>query len=157
MAGLNNAPANVTAKVSGSSEELANRTDAYYLGFGGVPGKLNVTHYVNDKNADTQGSAVVVNGNQAEILFRVENTGSIKLYRVKTYHDPASPVNSGWEEQCFFGTMMPGQVRYCKRTINVTQEGLNKAFGRAQGEDANVSPTGFVNAANPIYFNVVLP
>ena len=52
---------------------------------------------------------------------------------------------------------MPGQVRYCKRTISVTEAGPNMAFGRAQGEDANVSPKGFVNAANPTYFNVVLP
>ena len=158
LAGLDNVPADVTAKVSGTSQELANQTNAYYTGFGGVPGKLNVTHYVNDKNAVRIQlvDALVVNGNQAEILFRVENTGSIKLYRVKTYHDPASPVNSDWEEQYFIGTMIPGQVRYCKRTINVTQAGLNKAFGRPQGEDANFSPIGYVNASNPTYFNVVL-
>ena len=157
LAGLNNVPANVSAKVSGSNQALASQTNAYYNGFGNEPGKLKVTHYVNNNNADTQASAVTVNGNQAEIVFRVENTGSIKLYRVKTYHDPASPIDSGWQQQCFFGTMMPGEVRYCKRTISVPQTGLNKAFGRAQGEDANVNPTGFINAANPTYFNVVLP
>ena len=157
LAGLNNVPANVSAKVSGSNQELASQTNAYYNGFGNEPGKLKVTHYVNNNNADTQASAVTVNGNQAEIVFRVENTGSIKLYRVKTYHDPASPIDSGWQQQCFFGTMMPGEVRYCKRTISVPQTGLNKAFGRAQGEDANVNPTGFINAANPTYFNVVFP
>ena len=157
LAGLNNVPAKVTAKVSGSNQKLANQTNAYYNGFGNEPGKLKVTHYVNNKNADTGASAVTANGNQAEIVFRVENTGSIKLYRVNTFHDPASPVNSGWQQQCFIGTLDPGQVRYCKRTINVTEGGLNKVFGRAQGEDANVNPTGFVNASNPTYFNVVLP
>ena len=157
LPGLNNVPAAVTAKVSGSNQELTNQSNAYYTGFGNVPGKLKVTHYVNNKNADTGASAVTVNGNQAEIVFRVENTGSIKLYRVNTFHDPVSPVNSGWQQQCFFGTLDPGQVRYCKRTISVTQAGLNKAFGRAQGQDANVSPIGFVNASNPTYFNVVLP
>ena len=157
LAGLNNVPAKVTAKVSGSNQKLANQTNAYYNGFGNEPGKLKVTHYVNNKNADTGASAVTANGNQAEIVFRVENTGSIKLYRINTFHDPASPVNSGWQQQCFIGTLDPGQVRYCKRTVSVTHEGLNKVFGRAQGEDANVNPTGFVNASNPTYFNVVLP
>ena len=157
LGGLNNVPANVTAKVSGTNEELASQTNSYYTGFGNVLGKLKVTHYVNNRNADTQGSAATVNGNQAEILFRVENTGSIKLYRVKTYHDPASPVNSGWEEQCLLGSLMPGDVRYCKRTINLTESGLHKAFGRVQGEDANVGPIGYVNASNPTYFNVTLP
>ena len=151
---MNNVPANVTAKVSGSNQPRADETDAYYTGFGNVAGQLKVTHYVNNRNADTQAKAVAVNGNQAEILFKVENTGSIKLYRVKTYHDPASPVNSGWQQQCFIGTMMPGEVRYCKRTIDVAESGLNKAFGRVQGEDANVSPTGYVNASNPTYFIV---
>ena len=157
LSGLNNVPAKVTAIVSGSNEYLADQTSAYYKGFTNVTGQLKVTHYVNNRNADTMSSAVTVNDDQAEILFRVENTGSIKLYRVKTYHDPASPDNSGWEEQCALGTMAPGQVRYCKRTINLTHTGLNSSFGRVQGQDANVSPTGYVNASNPTYFNVALP
>ena len=41
--------------------------------------------------------------------------------------------------------------------LKVTHEGLNKAFGRAQGSNANVSASGFVNASKPTYFNVVLP
>ena len=157
LVGSHNVPATVIAKVSGSSQVLTSRTNAYYTGLSNVPGELKVTHYVNDISADTKDKAVDVNGNEADVTFRIENTGPIELYRVKTYHDPASPVNSGWEEQCFIGTMIPGQVRYCKRTIDVTQAGLNKAFGWAQGENANVSATGVVNASNPTYFNVVLP
>ena len=157
LVGSNNIPATVTAKVSGSSQELASHTNAYYTGFGNEPGKLKVTHYVDNRNADTQAAAMDVNGNEAEVVFRVENTGDIELYRVNTFHDPASPVNSGWQQQCFIGTLDPGQVRYCKRTVSVTHGGLNKVFGRAQGSNANVSATGFVNASNPTYFNVVLP
>ena len=157
LVGANNVPASVSAIVSGSSETLSGQTNAYYTGLSNMPGELNVTHYVNDNNADTQASAVDVNGNEADVLFRVENTGSIELYRIKTYHDPFSPINSGWQEKCFIGTMMPGQIRYCKRTINITEAGLNKVFGRAQGLNANVSATGYVNASNPTYFNVVLP
>ena len=157
LAGSNNIPATVTAKLSGSNQALADQTNAYYTGFSNMPGKLEVTHYVNARNADTPAKAVDVNGNEAEVLFRVENTGRTELYRVNTFHDPASPVNSGWQQQCFIGTLMPGQVRYCKRTVSVTHEGLNKVFGRAQGSNANVSATGFVNASNPSYFNVMLP
>ena len=157
LMGQNDIPATVTAKITGSNQELADLTHAYYTAYDWYRRELKVTHYVNNRNADTQASAVNVNGNQAEVLFRVENTGLIELYNVKTYHDPASPINSGWQQQCFIGTMEPAQVRYCKRTISVTESGLNKAFGRAQGEDAKVSPTGYVNASNPSYYNVVLP
>ena len=157
LPGNNNVPATVIARVSGSGEELTVQTNAYYKGFSNVPGKLKLTHYVNNRNADTQDKAVAVNGNQAEVVFRVENTGPIELYRVYTFHDPASPINSGWQRQCFIGTLVPGQMRYCKRTVSVTHEGLNKAFGRALGRNANVSATGVVNASNPTYFNVVLP
>ena len=157
LVGTSNIDATVTAKVAASNEELVSQTNAYYIGHSNVPGILNVTHYVNDKNADTQASAVDVTDNKAEFLFRVKNTGLIELYRVKTYHDPASPINSGWQQQCYIGTLLPGQVRYCKRTISVNRIGLNKAFGRVQSVNANVSATGFVNSANPTYFNVVLP
>ena len=157
LSGSNNVPAIVTAKVSGKNQELSNQSNAYYSGHDNLSGELSVAHFINDYSADTQAAAVDVYGNQADVLFRVQNTGSIELYRIKTYHDPVSPINSGWQQQCEIGTLMPGQVRYCKRTISVNQLGLNHAFGRAQGVNAFVSPTGVVNAANPSYFNVVIP
>ena len=157
LAGDNNVPATATAKVSGSKQILTDQNNAYYTGNKNLVGKLSVTHYINEKNADTQASAFNIQDSEAEVLFRIENTGRIELYRVNTFHDPASPINSGWQRQCFIGTLEPGQIRYCKRTISITQEGLNKTFGRAQGTNANVSATSFVNASNPTYFNVVLP
>ena len=157
LEGVRNVPATVTAMVSGTSQTRVGQTNAYYTGLSNMPGRLKVTHYVNDKNADTPANNVAINSNQAEVLYRVENTGGIELYRIKTYHDPVSPINSGWQEQCLIGTLLPGEVRYCKRTINLAQAGLNKIFGRAQGLNANVSATGFVNAANPTYMNVILP
>ena len=51
---------------------------------------------------------------------------------------------------------MPAEVRYYKRPISVTEGGLHKVFGRVQDLNANVSSTGFVNASNQTYFNVVL-
>ena len=155
LAGDQNTPAMVTALVSGSNEQLTSLTDAYYTGHSNVSGELSVTHYVNNDDANTAADAAMVTGNQAEVLFRVENTGPIELYRIRTYHDPVSPVDTGWQEQCFIGILEPGQVRYCKRTIATTQPGLNKAQGRAQGANANVSATGFVNAANQSYFEVI--
>ena len=156
LAGDQAVHATVTAKVIGSGESLTARGRAFYNGLN-ESGGLSVTHYINDRNADTQEAAVTVNSPEAKVLFRVENTGGIELYRVRTYHDPASPVNSGWEEKCFIGTLMPGQVRYCKRSIGITEAGLNKAFGRAQGRNANISGTDYVNASNPTYFEVTLP
>ena len=56
LVGSNNVPATVTAKVSGSSQELAGHTNTYYTGLTNMPGKLKVMHYVNNRNADTQAS-----------------------------------------------------------------------------------------------------
>lgn len=112
---------------------------------------------MNNKSAETQAKAVTVNGTEAEVLFYVQNAGNIELYRVKTYHDLASPINSGWKQQCDIGTLMPAEIRFCKRTVSVSEAGLHKAFGRVQGANAKVNPTAFVNASNPSYFKVVLP
>ena len=90
----------------------------------------------------------------ATVLFKVENTGDIELYQVKTYHDPVSPVDSGWDLQCVLGPIKPGQVRYCKKDITLNDSGLNQAMGRAQGRNAIRSATEVVNASNPTYFNV---
>ena len=152
-----NVNATVTARISGTNRTISADTDAYYTGHSNVSGQLSVTHFVNNSNADTVADAITTTSNRVEILFRVENTGPIELYRVKTYHDPVNPVNSGWQEKCLIGSLMPGQVRYCKRTISVDKQGLNLAIGRAQGVNANVSNTGIVNAANPSYFNVKFP
>ena len=157
LTGFNKVSATVTAKATGSGQSISGLANAYYTGHSNVSGQLKVTHYVNEKNADTQSTAVDVNGNKAEVKIRVENTGFIELYRVKLYHDPASPVNSGWQELCYKGTLVPGEVRYCKRTISTTQAGLNAAFGRAQGLNANNRSTGYVNATNLTYFDVMLP
>ena len=122
---------------------------------------LTVTHFVDNRNADTQADAVTVHGNQAEILFRVKNTGTVPLYKVRTHHRPAQPVDGGWQQQCVLGKLDPGQVRYCKRTIAVPDVGLNKAFGIAQGhtviDPGNMGSENTVRAINPTYFNVVLP
>lgn len=154
LIGQKSVPASVTALVSGSNQTISGQGESYYTGISNVSGQLTVRHYINNHNADTKLMAVQVNKSTAEMLFRVENTGSIELYRIKAYHDPLSPINSGWEQQCNFGTLIPGQVRYCKRTTNANQTGLNMVFGRAQGHDSNVDVASYVNASNPTYFNV---
>ena len=108
---------------------------------------------INNVNADTVDSAVTINAQNADVLFRVENTGVLELYRVKAYHDPVSPVNSGWEELCLIGVLKPGQVRYCKRPRTFSNSGSNLAVGRVQGANAIISPTDIINASNPTYFN----
>ena len=122
-----------------------------------VTGRLDVTHSINNSagnsnHGDTENSAPYLNSSPATISFKVENIGEIELYQVKTYHDPVSPVNSGWAQQCVIGSLKPGQVRYCKRDIPVTETGLNQAMGRVQGRNAIRSATNVVNAANPTYF-----
>ena len=144
----------VTGKVTGSPTMLTNDTDAYYTGIDNASGELDVTHRINNINADSESQAPTLDSSMASVSFKIENTGDIELYRVKTYHDPASPVNSGWDLQCFIGTLKPGQIRYCKRDIILSESGLNKAWGRVQGKSASVSPTGAINAANPTYFIV---
>ena len=146
--------AKVTAKVSGSGEVLTSYTDAYYTGLTNVTGKLRVTHRINKINADTVDQAPTLDSSQAQIFFKVENTGEIELYQVNTYHDPVSPVNDGWDLQCFIGSLKPGQIRYCKRDITLGESGLNQAMGRVQGRNAITSATNVVNASNPTYFIV---
>ena len=144
----------VTAKISGSSKVLSVTANAHYFGHSNTLGELSVTHRINNINADTQSQAPTLSSGQAEILYKVENTGKIELYKVKTYHDPVSPVNTGWAKQCSFGRLEPGQVRYCKRKIIVTEPGLNHAMGRVQALNGNLSHTAVINAANPTYFIV---
>ena len=144
----------VNAKVSGKSTIVSANTDAYYTGISNSRGQLKVTHYIDKRNADTPAQAKTLSDESAKVLFKIENTGDIELYRVNTFHDPVSPVNSGWEQKCVIGNLKPGQVRYCKRDITLSEPGLNKAMGRAQGVDAYVSPTGVINDANPTYFKV---
>ena len=123
----------LSAKVSGSGEVLMSYTDAYYTGLTNVTGELRVTHRINDINADSAGQAPTLSSQQASVSFKIENTGDIELYQVKTYHDPVSPVNSGWDLQCVLGPMKPGQVRHCKRDLTLSESGLNQAMGRVQG------------------------
>ena len=144
----------VNAKVSGTSDSVSATTDSYYSGVINGQGEMDVTHYVDNRNSDTPGQAQSLSSSQTNVLFKVENTGDIELYRVKTYHDPVSPVNSGWAQQCVMGPLKPGQVRYCKRDITLSDTGLNHAMGRAQGANAFSSPTAVINAANPTYFIV---
>ena len=144
----------VTGKVSGAPTRLTNDTDAYYTGIDNASGELRVTHRINNINADRKSQAPTLGSSQASVSFKIENTSDIELYRVKTYHDPASPVNSGWDQQCFIGILKPGQIRYCKRDISLSNSGLNRALGWAQGKRSFVSPTGSVNAYNQTYFIV---
>ena len=144
---------NVSAKVSGSDESLSSSTVAYYTGLN-VNGELRVTHRIDNVNADSLNQAHILDSSQASVSYKVENTGEVELYQVKTYHDPVSPVNSGWLVQCVLGPIKPGQVRYCKRDIDFTDAGLNQAIGRAQGRNAIRSATDIVNASNPTYFIV---
>ena len=153
QAGEQHVQVNVSAKVSGSGETLTNSTDAYYTGLNGN-GELRVTHRINNVDADSQGQAQTLGSSQASVSYEVENIGEIELYQVKTYHDPVSPVNSGWALQCVLGPLKPGQVRYCKRDINLTEAGLNQAMGRVQGRNAIRSATDVVNASDPTYFIV---
>ena len=119
-----------------------------------VSGELRVTHRINNANADSPDQAQTLGSSQASVSYKVENTGEIELYQVKTYHDPVSPVNSGWALQCVLGPLKPGQVRYCKRDIILDETGLNQAMGRVQGRNAIRSATDVVNASNPTYFIV---
>ena len=144
----------VNAKISGTSDSVSATTDSYYSGVINGQGEMAVTHYADNRNSDTPGQAQSLSSSQTNVLFKVENTGDIELYRVKTYHDPVSPVNSGWAQQCVMGPLKPGQVRYCKRDITLSDTGLNHAMGRVQGANAFSSPTSVINAANPTYFIV---
>ena len=144
----------VTAKASGSGEMLTGNTDAYYTGLNNVTGELRVTHRVNNINADVVDQAQTLGPQQANVLFKIENTGEIELYQVKAYHDPVSPMNSGWDLQCVTGSMKPGDIRYCKRDIILTEPGLNQAMGRVQGRNAIKSATNVINASNSTYFIV---
>ena len=141
-----------TAKVSGSSEVFTANTNAYYTGLVNASASLAVTHRINNINADRENQAPLLTSSQATISFKVENTGEIELYRTKVYHDPVSPVNSGWSQQCVIGILKPGQIRYCKRDIVLTESGLNKVMGRAQAAKAIIQTLSVVNAANPTYF-----
>ena len=154
LSGDNQIQSIVTGKVAGAPTMLTNDTDAYYTGIDNATGMLRLTHRINNINADSESQAPTLDSSQVSVSFKIENTGDIELYRVKTYHDPASPVNSGWDQQCFIGTLKPGQVRYCKRDISLSNSGLNKALGWAQGKRSFVSPTGSINASNPTYFIV---
>ena len=144
----------INARVTGTAELLTNYTNAYYTGVSNATAQMRVNHYINNKNADTPNQAVNVNSQPATVFFSVENTGDIELYRVRAYHDPISPVNSGWAEQCKIGPIRPAQTRYCRRDIMLPNTGLNHVIGRAQGVNAFVTPTGVINAENPTYFNV---
>ena len=119
-----------------------------------MTGELRVTHRINNINADTVDQAPILDAQQATVLFKIENTGDIELYQVKAYHDPVSPVNSGWNLLCVLGPMEPGRIRYCKRTITLNESGLNHAMGRVQGRNAIRSATDVVNASNQTYFIV---
>ena len=143
----------VTANESGSGDALISTTDAYYTGLN-VNGELSVTHRINNVNADSLDQAQTVGSSQATVSYKVENTGSIELYQVKTYHDPVTPINSGWAFQCLMGALKPGQIQHCKRDIILTESGLNQAMGRVQGRNAIRSATNVVNASNPTYFIV---
>ena len=142
------------AKISGSGEMLTSNTDAYYTGLTNVTGELRVTHRINNVNADAIGQAPTLGSSQATVSYKVENIGDIEIYQVKTYHDPVSPVNSGWDLLCVLGPMKPGQVRYCKRDIILTESNINQVIGRVQGRNAIRSATNVVNASNPTYFIV---
>ena len=144
----------VTAKQAGTSNVITSTTDAYYLGLSNVVRELNVTHYINNRNADEPDQAPTVSDPLAKILFKVENTGMIEMYRVKLYHHPVLPVNSGWEEMCVIGTLKPGQVRYCKRDISITESGLNYTVGIARGANAIIYPTEIRDDRNTTYFVV---
>lgn len=114
-------------------------------------------HYINDQRANFPSTAVNVTGSNIDVLFRVENTGPIELYRIKTYHDPSFPIDSGWQKLCDIESLMPGDVRYCKRSITVTEEGFNSSIGRVQAVNANINHTGIINTSNRAYFNSDLP
>ena len=154
MNGNQNQRARVTAKVSGSSELLTSYADAYYRAHSNPRQSLAVTHRINNFNADSEDQAPILDSPQANVLFKVENTGDIELYKVKTYHDPVTPVNSGWVQQCVIGSLKPGQVRYCKRDLTLTETGLNQIMGRTQGANAIISATAVINANNPTYLIV---
>ena len=96
--------------------------------------------------------APTLGSSQAILSYKVENTGEIELYQVKSYHDPVSPVNSGWSLQCVLGPLKPGQVRYCSRDITLNDSGLNQVMGRVQGRNAIRSASHVVNDFNPTYF-----
>lgn len=144
----------VTAKDSISAESLISHTDVYYTGHINATGKLQVKHKINNNDADSPDKAQRLNSSQTTVFFKIENIGEIELYRVKAYHDPVSPVNSGWSEQCIIGPLKPGQVRYCKRDILLSELGLNESMGRVQATNAINSATEVINAANPTYFIV---
>ena len=151
LSGDQNAVARVTAKRINSSQTAGGETNAFYKGYESAP-SLSVTHYVNNTNADTQPQAVTVDSNKAVVLFRVENTGDVEIYRVRLYHDPVSPENTGWQELCYTGALLPGQVRHCKSEVTATGSGLNLAFGRAVGFGANIGREARTTASNPSYF-----
>lgn len=144
----------VTAKVSGTAQILSNSTNAHYTGHVNPQTTIVVNQYIDNFLADSETNAVTLDNNQAEILFIVKNTGDIELYQAKTYHDPVSPVNSGWLQQCNIGSIKPGELRFCKRYITLTESGLNLAMGRVQAKNAFINAPAFINFANPTYFVV---
>ena len=151
LPGDRNAVASVSAKIAGTSAPATGKANAHYTGHESAP-SMSVTHYVNNTNADSESHAVTVNGDTAKVLLRVENTGDVEIYRVRLYHDAISPVNTGWQELCYTGTLQPGQVRHCKADLTTMEPGLNHAAGRAVGFAANVGREGRTTAANPSYF-----
>ena len=159
LVGDQNVTATVTAKVSGSNELLSATADAYYKGHSNVSGELYVRHHMNGYAGDTTASfATLPFVNRAHLLFKLENTGPIELYRVRVFHDPGSSETTGWQQQCFFGTLQPGEIRYCKRTVDINAEpGFHLTRGRAQGLNANVSATGYINAVNDTWYRRLAP
>ena len=154
LEGDQNTQVKLAARVSGTGEELERYTNAYYTGLTNVTGKLRVTHLINNIDSDTVDQAPTLDSSQATVLFKIENIGKLELYQVRAYHDPVSPVNSGWELQCVIGPMKPGRTRYCKKDISFNEPGLNQAMGRVQAKNAIRSASDVVNASNPTYFIV---
>ena len=109
--------------MSGTGEEISDTTHAYYTGLNSI-GQMTVVHRVNNVNADTPDQAPTLSGLTAEVLFRIENTGDIELYHVKTYHDPFSPFNSGWEEKCVIGRLEPGAGSILQKQNRFISTGL---------------------------------
>ena len=60
----------VTAKDSVSAESLTSYTDAYYTGHVNAAAKLQLTHKINDNDANSPDQAVSLNSNQASVFFQ---------------------------------------------------------------------------------------
>lgn len=102
------------------------------------------------ESTDYNDSIVQVNSKQVQVRFYVKNRTRGAIYNVETFHDPESPVDGGWVEQCDFGTIYPQQIRFCTRTVNFDQSGLNVVNGRVRAGNAIAQSNYILKSADQL-------